>query len=118
MANNVIKFFAIIISEIAAIIVVHNCRSDLTFRLEGEERIVLQLGEDYVEPGYTATSMQMDLSDRVQVEGVASGVSMHLTQSLTTLHHLLSWKLEIDRIQYLLLTCYINIDHQAILFAA
>ena len=65
-----LSFFAIIIiiSEIAAIIVVHNYRSDLTFRLEGEERIVLQLGEDYVEPGYTATSMQMDLGDRVQVE--------------------------------------------------
>jgi hypothetical protein len=64
-----LSFFAIIIiSEIAVIIVVHNYRSDLTFRLEGEEYIVLQLGEDYVEPGYTVTSMQMDLSDRVQVE--------------------------------------------------
>ena len=61
-------FVVILISEIAAIVFVHNYRSDLTFRLEGEEHIVLQLGEEYVEPGYTAASMQMDLSDRVQVE--------------------------------------------------
>ena len=61
-------FVVILISEIAAIVFVHNYRSDLTFRLEGEEHIVLQLGEEYVDPGYTAASMQMDLSDRVQVE--------------------------------------------------
>lgn len=76
MKNKIIVFVALVFSGIGF----QGCEKETTagftdivyyadLQIEGKSPMIVSLGEPYVEPGYTATEQEEDVTDKVEVSG-------------------------------------------------